>query len=56
MATSEARISDSISVELTTGEVKGPAKDRLANHANEARRFKESPDTPKGPASNRDSS
>lgn len=51
MTTSKSRIADSVSVEVN-GEptVKGPAKDRLENHRNEVRRFKESSDKAKGPA------
>lgn len=54
-ANSKGKISDAVTVEVNGEQVdvKGPDPERLRSHRNELRRFKESPDSPKGPARDR---
>jgi hypothetical protein len=51
MTTSKAKITDKISVEFN-GQVdgKGPDEDRLKNHADQVKRFKEGTNEVKGPS------
>ena len=56
MATDGSKVTDTIEVALNgeSTKAKGPDPDRLKGHANESRRFKESPDEVKGPSPSRD--